>query len=738
MVGYDPLVTSRNLSILPESAQRRGRIITALMNAGTLSRETLWRSIGIEEKTASDWLNGLSHLVKSGIVLEVSADHYSIDENATLRVGVISRAARGKLVMKADSHEEYALASRQARRILPGDRVLCTLRRGRGRANSGIVVLAVLVPSEEQVLGRFEGSTGGGWVRPEERYESGDLFIDQKDTLGARANEMVLVKRLSHPFYQQQMLGRITRRLQDAGAVTLLIERLAQQQGLSTVPCVLDPARVDALERKLSQGQGTHRLDMTGTPFVTIDGETAKDFDDALYCEFKNDRFRLDVAIADVSYWVEAESALDLDARDRGNSFYLANSVFPMLPERLSNDLCSLRPNEDRFAFVCRMEISPMGDILSSEFVEATICSAARLTYPQVTRFLSGDHEGTEDGPPEVLTNLEALAQVAELLLAKRQREGSVDFEFPEAKIRYREDGWIDNCWSEPRGRSTQIVEEAMLAANVCAAELLGSEPEAPGIYRVHDAPDAQDIAGLRRILSLFGVPLGGGKSPAGADLSACLRALRKKGDGYRGVEMLILRCMSQARYTAQSHGHFALGFAVYTHFTSPIRRYPDLVVHRLLKSRLGLGGGESFGSGAAMLEGIAAHCSKTERMAEEIERAIMASLKAEFMHHRLGESFEGVISSVTPFGVFVTLKGMPIDGLVHVSNLGDDYYEFNQELLTLSGRHTGESIRLGDRIVVTVAAADIELGRVDFMRQGQSRRSKKGRSRQPLRSKKG
>ncbi len=192
-----------------------------------------------------------------------------------------------------------------------------------------------------------------------------------------------------------------------------------------------------------------------------------KDFDDALYCEFKNDRFRLDVAIADVSYWVEAESALDLDARDRGNSFYLANSVFPMLPERLSNDLCSLRPNEDRLAFVCRMEISSMGDILSSEFVEATICSAARLTYPQVTRFLSGDHEGTEDGPPEVLTNLEALAQVAELLFAKLQREGSVDFEFPEASIGYRDVGWIDNCWSEPRGRSTQIVEEAMLAANM-------------------------------------------------------------------------------------------------------------------------------------------------------------------------------------------------------------------------------------------------------------------------------
>jgi len=345
-----------------------------------------------------------------------------------------------------------------------------------------------------------------------------------------------------------------------------------------------------------------------------------------------------------------------------------------------------------------------------------------------VDLFLSGANESGACERRAVQENLRALESLSRSLLVRRHLRGSVDFEFPESKYRFDAQGWIDTCWTEPRGVSTHIVEEAMLAANICAAEALTHRVGSAGMYRIHEPPDPEDIRGLRKVLGLFGVKLSGGKAPSSRDLSHCLSTIRKKGEGFQGLQTLILRCMAQARYTAQPHAHFALGFAAYTHFTSPIRRYPDLIVHRLLKDRLGLSRLGSLALSERELEEAAAHCSRTERAAESAERDAIASLKAQWMGKHLGEVFDAQISSVTSFGLFVTLRSVPIEGLVHISTLGEDFFEFDPVLLTLSGRRTGERFRLGDSISVKAAAADVDLARIDFIRNAKPTAVGRGR----------
>jgi ribonuclease R len=457
-------------------------------------------------------------------------------------------------------------------------------------------------------------------------------------------------------------------------------------------------------------------LDLTQVPFVTIDGKDARDFDDAVYCRQGVDGFELDVAVADVSRWVERDSPLDGEARERGNSVYLPGRVVPMLPELLSNGLCSLKPGEVRFVLVCRMNLTHQGRINHYQFVEARIQSAARLTYGDVSAFLEQPDSALLDQSPLIKESLRALDAISRRLLDQRRAAGSLQLEFSETDTLFDSDGYIEAMSPRPRLEAARLIEECMLAANICAGQTLdGSLSKA--IYRCHDAPDRDAIQALREVFGMFGIRIDGGGVPTGESLSRAIASAKETEGPLASLQMLVLRSMKQAFYSPSRAAHYGLGFATYTHFTSPIRRYPDLIVHRLLKGVLDRSKAPGSGYDERELTAIADHCSRTERQAEAAEREMMAWLKAQFMRQRIGELFSGTVSGIAGFGVFITLDDFPVEGMIHVSELGRGYFEFDERHMTLAARQTGESVRLGDRMRVKLAGVHPEDGKIDFVR---------------------
>jgi len=478
-------------------------------------------------------------------------------------------------------------------------------------------------------------------------------------------------------------------------------------------------------------------LNLTQVPFVTIDGKDARDFDDAVYCRQGVDGFELDVAVADVSRWVERDSPLDGAARERGNSVYLPGRVVPMLPELLSNDLCSLKPGEVRFVLVCRMNLTHQGKINHYQFAEARIQSAARLTYENVSAFLEQPSRALLDQSPLIKESLRALDAVSRRLLDQRRAAGSLQLEFSETDTLFDGDGYIEAMSPRPRLEAARLIEECMLAANICAGQTLDRHLS-KAIYRCHDAPDRDAIQALKEVFGMFGIRIDGGGMPTGESLSRAIASAKESEGPLASLQMLVLRSMKQAFYSPSRAAHYGLGFTTYTHFTSPIRRYPDLIVHRLLKGVLDRSKAPGAGYDERELTAITDHCSRTERQAEAAEREMMAWLKAQFMRQHIGELFSGTVSGIAGFGVFITLDDFPVEGMIHVSELGRGYFEFDERHMTLVARQTGESVRLGDRMRVKLAGVHLEDGKIDFVRaldQGSRatslRARKRNRSRQ-------
>jgi len=478
-------------------------------------------------------------------------------------------------------------------------------------------------------------------------------------------------------------------------------------------------------------------LNLTQVPFVTIDGKDARDFDDAVYCRQGVDGFELDVAVADVSRWVERDSPLDGAARERGNSVYLPGRVVPMLPELLSNGLCSLKPGEVRFVLVCRMNLTHQGKINHYQFAEARIRSAARLTYENVSAFLEQPGRALLDQSPLIKESLRALDAVSRRLLDQRRAAGSLQLEFSETDTLFDGDGYIEAMSPRPRLEAARLIEECMLAANICAGQTLDRHLS-KAIYRCHDAPDRDAIQALKEVFGMFGIRIDGGGMPTGESLSRAIASAKESEGPLASLQMLVLRSMKQAFYSPSRAAHYGLGFTTYTHFTSPIRRYPDLIVHRLLKGVLDRSKAPGAGYDERELTAITDHCSRTERQAEAAEREMMAWLKAQFMRQHIGELFSGTVSGIAGFGVFITLDDFPVEGMIHVSELGRGYFEFDERHMTLVARQTGESVRLGDRMRVKLAGVHLEDGKIDFVRaldQGSRatslRARKRNRSRQ-------
>ena len=456
------------------------------------------------------------------------------------------------------------------------------------------------------------------------------------------------------------------------------------------------------------------REDLRSLELVTIDGETARDFDDAVYCEKTSEGFRLVVAIADVSHYVRDGDALDLEARERGNSVYFPRRVIPMLPEQLSNGLCSLNAEVDRLCVACDMAIGAKGKIGPYRFYPAVMRSRARLTYTAVAAALGDPRGEAARRLKNLLPRLQLLNDVFGALLRAREERGAIDFETVETQFVFDGEGRLARIEKVERNDAHRIIEECMLAANVCASDIL-SKRKHPALYRIHEGPTPEKLQSLREFLKGFGLALDGGDKPTAKHYAKLLETVRKRPD-VQLLQTVLLRSLQQAQYSPENVGHFGLAYEHYTHFTSPIRRYPDLLVHRAIKAVLS-GGRYNPGHWAQ----LGSHCSQTERRADEATREVAAWLKCYYMRDRVGEEFEGSVSAVTSFGIFVALDEFYVEGLVHISELGQDYFHFDATRHQLIGDRTRKQFRLADRVKVRIVRADLETSRIDFVLAGES-----------------
>ena len=641
-----------------------------------------------------------------------------------------------------DGSDDLFLSPAQMRLVFDRDRALVRVAGfdRRGRREGGIV--EVIERAHESIVGRYYEENGIGFVVADNPKIQQEVLVTPGRTAGARIGQFVEIKITHWPTQRFQPQGDIVEVIGNYMAPGMEIDVALRSYDIPHVwpEAVVKEAR--KLKPEVEEKDKEKRIDLRHLPFVTIDGEDARDFDDAVYCEKNSSRWKLFsggwklyVAIADVSHYVKVGSALDAEAVERGNSVYFPERVVPMLPEELSNGLCSLNPHVDRLAMVCEMTMSKSGQMVDYKFYEAVIHSHARLTYNKVSLMLedpkSSEGKSLRSEYKEVLPHLNQLYALYQVLVAARHERGAIDFETQETRIIFGTDRKIDEIRPTQRNDAHKLIEECMLAANVATARFM-QDHEIPSLYRVHDGPPPERLEKLKAFLGELGLSLQRGKSkdgPSPKDYQRLLESIRERPD-YHLIQTVMLRSLSQAVYSAQNEGHFGLNYEAYTHFTSPIRRYPDLLVHRAIRSvvrskrdtkhveRAGaavMPKARIYPYDEATLEKLGEQCSMTERRADEATRDVVNWLKCEFMQDRVGETFAGVITAVTGFGIFVELRDIYVEGLVHVTALPADYYHFDPVHHRLSGERSGRSFRLGDSVEVKVMRVDLDERKIDF-----------------------
>lgn len=638
------------------------------------------------------------------------------------------------------------------RAVLHKDRVRVRIARQDRRGRPEGRVVEILERPPQPIIGRLLQESGVWLVAPEDKRYGQDVLIPKGATGAAATGQVVVVELTEPPALFGQPVGRVVEVLGEVDDPGMEVEIAVRKYG---VPHEFSEACLDqakALPDKVRAQDKRRRVDLTDVPLVTIDGEDARDFDDAVYCEpakiGRAKGWRLLVAIADVSHYVETGSAIDIDAYDRATSVYFPRRVIPMLPEKLSNGLCSLNPHVERLCMVCDMMVTAKGEIHAYQFYPAVMLSHARLTYTEVAAVLANTRGPEALKHQERVGNLLNLYEVYRALLAARQARGAVDFETTETQIVCDDNGRIEKIVPRVRTEAHRLIEEAMLAANVCSADFIGHAGRA-GLYRVHEGPTPEKQEILRAYLKAMGVGMSIGDDPRPAEFQAIAEATKDRVDAQQ-IHTMLLRSMQQAIYTPVNSGHFGLAFEAYTHFTSPIRRYPDLLVHRVIKSilsgtkyvlpalptpgeaqfklakRLASKGGESSArpskTGGVISvretqawEAAGLHCSANERRADEASRDVEAWLKCQYMREHLGEEYSGVVSAVTSFGIFVTLDALYVEGLVHITELGGEYFKFDEARQELRGERTGIRYAIGARVRVQVSRVDLDGRKIDF-----------------------
>lgn len=694
----------------------------------------------------------LQELERAGRIVRNRAGLLLVAARANLLSGQVQGHRDGfGFLIRDDGGPDLVLSEHEMSKVLHGDRVLARItgadRRGRPEGE----IVEVIESRTNKLVGRLLNERGVTIVVPEDQRIAHDILVPPGAALSAEPGQVVVVEILQQPQRYVQPVGRVIEVLgaiDDPGMeIEIAVRKFAVPHEFPDGALQLAAALPDEVSLKDLRG----RVDLRDVPLVTIDGEDARDFDDAVYCEpisqqgrqgGRSKGWRLIVAIADVSHYVKPGDALDVEAQNRSTSVYFPRRVIPMLPEKLSNGLCSLKPEVDRLVMVCDCVVTAKGAIDAYQFYPAVIHSRARLTYTEVWEALSAPDSKEAQRLAVVLPHLHNLYALYELLKRARDTRGAIDLDTTETYIVCDPNGRIEKIIPRARNDAHKLIEECMLAANVCTADFV-LRAKHPGLYRVHEGPTPERLANVRTLLKTLGLTLDGGAKPAPADYARLLKQIKPRADAQL-LQTVLLRSMQQAVYSPHNAGHFGLAYTGYTHFTSPIRRYPDLLVHRVVKAVLAkqpyvpqvTGNPDAAAApaaaraalralhsqksvdttdGIAVWEKLGLLCSANERRADDASRDVEAWLKSYYMRERVGETYSGTVSSVVPFGAFIVLDDLYIEGLVHVSELGSEYFLYNEALHELRGERTGLRYRLGDRLTVQVARVDLEARRIDF-----------------------
>lgn len=721
------------------------RIIAAISAAqAPLELEHLGRVLDISLNRLEELKQQLDVLHREGKVLINRKGLVLLPSRIDLLAGKVQGHRDGfGFLIRDDGEPDVFLPAKEMTKVLHGDRVLVKIvgadRRGKPEGS----IVEVIERRTNKLVGRFLAERGVTIVVPEDQRIKHDVLVPGTEAGEAQPGQVVMVEILQQPSRYSQPLGRVVEVLGEIDDPGMEIEIAVRKFDVPYQFSEAAKQAASALPEEVTTADREGRIDLRDIPLVTIDGEDARDFDDAVYCEpikigkgkAAIEGFRLLVAIADVSHYVKEGDALDNDARLRSTSVYFPRRVIPMLPEKISNGLCSLNPAIDRLCMVCDMVITDEGIIHAYQFYPAVMHSQARLTYNEVWAILSQPTAPARIKYKTVVPQLENLYELFRILDKARQLRGAIDFETVETYIECNAAGKIERILPRTRNDAHKLIEECMLAANVCAADFVARQTAKNGqlaLFRVHEGPTPDKLLNLREFLKSLGLLLGGGSEPQAKDYAALMKKIIDRPD-YHLLQSMLLRSMQRAHYSPENAGHFGLAYEAYSHFTSPIRRYPDLTLHRVIKAIIH---NETYVPSADLSERaidlpknkkealalvhqrwekLGLVCSANERRADDASSDVQAWLKCYYMRDRIGEDFSGTISGVTPFGLFVTLDSLYVDGLVHVSELGVEYFQFNEQLHELRGERSGIRFRLTDRIHVQVARVDLEARRIEF-----------------------
>ncbi|MGO1071524.1 ribonuclease R [Lysobacter sp. CA199] len=716
---HDPYA-DREASRYEQPIASREMILQTLAAAdGPMSAETLAEQLKLTDPDRADALGKrLGAMIRDGQLIRNRKGDFAPAAQMDLIPGVVIANPDGFGFLRPEAGgDDLFLPPFEMRKAMHGDRVLVSVtgvdRRGRREG----AIVEVLERRLNRLIGRFTLEQGISYVVPDDRRIQRNVQIPPDARMDAHNGQLVVCELVQAPDPKRPPIGRVLAVLGDKLTASLAVQAAIHGH---EIPNVFPQETLDeaaAVPLTVPESVSAQRVDLRRLPLVTIDGEDAKDFDDAVYCENNRDGFRLVVAIADVSHYVRPGTPLDEEATKRATSVYFPGFVVPMLPETLSNGICSLNAKVDRLCFVCDMQVDREGQVSESKFYEAVMNSQARLTYTQVWNAV-GDvpEEQQSEARAQIgslLPHIERLHQLFQVLLKARQKRGAIEFESSEVRFVLGSNGEVTQAGMLQRNDAHKLIEECMIAANVEAAKFLIAQ-QVPAPFRIHDRPPEQKYADLQEFLKEFKLRMPAWNQVEPRDFTALLKKIRERPDSAL-IESVLLRSQSLAVYAPENVGHFGLALEAYAHFTSPIRRYPDLLVHRAIKHALSGAKSSAYEYSPRQMAALALQCSERERRADEAEREVDERYRAAWMEQHVGGEFEGTISGVTSFGLFIELDESKVNGLVHVTQLPHDYYHFDPIRKTLKGERTGREFRLGDRVAIVVLKASVEDRKIDF-----------------------
>lgn len=701
----------------------RELILRVITHHGTLTEEELVDILEIQDE---DGLVGISRrlraMVRDGQLHRNRRGNYlPVNDEDLIRGKILAHPEGFGFLAPEDGSADMFLHARQMRPVLHGDIVVAHVtgvdRRGRKEA----AIIRVVEHANTHIVGRLKFEDGMVFLSPDNKRIHQDIMVPEDQLGDAKEGQMVVVEITQQPTFRHQPIGKVDKVLCDHMAPGMEIDVAIHAHNIPTEWPDGVEQEVGKLKETLTAADRKGRVDIRDYPLVTIDGEDSRDFDDAVYCEPTNAGWKLWVAIADVSHYVKKGSALDLEAHNRATSVYFPGKVIPMLPEILSNGLCSINPDVERLCMVCEMSINKEGKVTRSKFFEGLMQSQARLTYNKVSEMLTDRKSPLRKEYDHVIKNVDELYKLYKVLAKARKKRGSIDFDTQETRIMFDTNQRIENIVPTERNDAHKLIEECMIAANVTAAKFL-KKNKIPTLFRDHDGPKVSKLDDVRDFLSNFGLTLGKrGAKATSKDFGLLIKRIKTRPD-FHLIQTVLLRSLSQAVYSPDAIGHFGLALENYAHFTSPIRRYPDLLVHRGIRHVLRnrgirnvLRSNKKFPYSTSAMAELGEHCSTNERRADDATRDAEAALKCEYMLNKVGESYHGMITAVTSFGVFVELKEVFVEGLIHITNLPKDYYKFNPINHILTGENNGLVFQLGNPLQVKVAAVNMDERKVDF-----------------------